>query len=79
MSRLHERSIRWDEFLGAMKCSRPATTERSFPSRAYEQKNFQPGPIMAKARELYWGIRPQREVNEESRGLPRLYRQCLNC
>ncbi len=77
---VHERSIRWDEFLGADEVFSTGNYGKVVPITRVEQKNFQPGPIMAKARELYWGITPTAGSEKKRAGAcPGSNRQCLNC
>ena len=49
-----ERSIRWQEFLEADEVFSTGNYSKVAPITRVEQKNYQPGPLMAKARELYW-------------------------
>ena len=49
-----ERSIRWQEFLEADEVFSTGNYSKVAPITRVEHKNFQPGPMMAKARELYW-------------------------
>ena len=51
---VHERSIRWQEFLEADEVFSTGNWAKAAPVTRVEQKNLQPGPIMQKARELYW-------------------------
>ena len=52
--KVHERSLRWRTSSRPTRCSRPATTPRWRPSPASNSSSLQPGPIMQKARDLYW-------------------------
>ena len=49
-----ERSIRWQEFLEADEVFSTGNYSKVAPITRVEQKHYQPGPIMAKARQLYW-------------------------
>jgi len=51
---VHERSIRWEEFLDADEAFSTGNYAKASPVTRIENRNLQPGPIMAKARELYW-------------------------
>ena len=51
---VHERSIRWEEFLAADEVFSTGNYSKVSPITRVEQKSLQPGPVMAKARELYW-------------------------
>ncbi len=51
---VHERSIRWEEFIAADEVFSTGNYSKVAPITRVEQKNFQPGPLRAKARELYW-------------------------
>ncbi len=51
---VHERSIRWEEFIEADEVFSTGNYSKVAPITRVEHKNFQPGPMMAKARELYW-------------------------
>jgi len=49
-----ERSIRWSEFLEADEVFSTGNYAKVSPITRVEQKDFQPGPLMQKARDLYW-------------------------
>ena len=49
-----ERSIRWQEFIEADEVFSTGNYSKVAPITRVEQKHYQPGPIMAKARQLYW-------------------------
>jgi branched-chain amino acid aminotransferase len=49
-----ERSIRWDEFLEADEVFATGNYAKVAPITRVEKKDFQPGPVMQKARDLYW-------------------------
>jgi branched-chain amino acid aminotransferase len=49
-----ERSIRWSEFLEADEVFSTGNYAKVAPITRVEQKDFQPGPVMQKARDLYW-------------------------
>ncbi len=51
---VHERSIRWQEFIDADEVFSTGNYGKVVPVTRIEHRNLQPGPIMAKARELYW-------------------------
>lgn len=52
--KVHERSIRWEEFLAADEVFSTGNYAKVAPITRCEGKSFQPGPMMQKARELYW-------------------------
>ena len=52
--RVHERSIRWEEFLEADEVFSTGNYSKVAPITRVEGKSLQPGPIMQKARDLYW-------------------------
>lgn len=52
--KVHERSIRWQEFIDADEVFSTGNYGKVVPVTKIEHRNLQPGPIMAKARELYW-------------------------
>lgn len=49
-----ERAIRWDEFLDADEVFSTGNYSKVAPVTRVEAKHYQPGPVMKKARELYW-------------------------
>jgi len=49
-----ERSIRWQEFVGADEVFSTGNYGKVVPVTRVEQRHLQPGPIMQKARDLYW-------------------------
>jgi branched-chain amino acid aminotransferase len=49
-----ERSIRWQEFLDADEVFSTGNYGKVVPVTRVEQRHLQPGPVMQKARELYW-------------------------
>lgn len=51
---VHERSIRWQEFVDADEVFSTGNYGKVVPVTRVEQRSLQPGPMMAKARELYW-------------------------
>ena len=51
---VHERAIRWEEFLAADEVFSTGNYAKVMPITRVEQRHFQPGPVMQKARELYW-------------------------
>ncbi len=51
---VHERSIRWQDFLDADEIFSTGNYAKVGPITRIETRNLQPGPVMAKARELYW-------------------------
>lgn len=51
---VHERSIRWQEFIDADEVFSTGNYGKVVPVTRVEQRHLQPGPMMAKARELYW-------------------------
>ena len=52
--KVHERSLKWSEFLEADEVFTTGNWAKVAPITRGEQKNLQPGPIMQKARDLYW-------------------------
>ena len=51
---VHERSIRWQEFLDADEVFSTGNYGKVVPITRIENRHLQPGPMMKKARELYW-------------------------
>jgi branched-chain amino acid aminotransferase len=51
---VRERSIRWPEFLDADEVFSTGNYAKVMPVTRIESRNLQPGPIFAKARQLYW-------------------------
>ena len=51
---MHERSIKWSEFLAADEVFSTGNWSKVAPITRVEQKSIQPGPVMQKARDLYW-------------------------
>ena len=51
---VHERSIRWPELLDADEIFSTGNYAKVMPVTRIEARNLQPGPVMQKARELYW-------------------------
>ena len=51
---VHERSIRWQELLDADEIFSTGNYAKVMPVTRIEARNLQPGPVMQKARELYW-------------------------
>ena len=51
---VHERSLRWEEFLDADEIFSTGNYGKVVPVTRIETRNLQPGPKMAKARALYW-------------------------
>lgn len=51
---VHERTIRWEEFLTADEVFSTGNYSKVAPVTRVEHRNLQPGPIMQKARDLYW-------------------------
>ena len=49
-----ERSIRWQEFVDADEVFSTGNYGKVVPVTRVEQRHLQPGPIMQKARDLYW-------------------------
>jgi len=52
--KVHERAIRWEEFVAADEVFSTGNYAKVAPITRVEQRSLQPGPIMQKARELYW-------------------------
>jgi len=53
---VHERAITWREFLDADEVFSTGNYAKLMPVTRIESRNLQPGPIYAKARELYWAF-----------------------
>jgi len=51
---VHERSIPWADFLDADELFSTGNYGKVMPITRIETRNLQPGPVTAKARELYW-------------------------
>ena len=51
---VHERSIRWQEFCEADEVFSTGNYAKVMPVTRVGERHLQPGPMMAKARELYW-------------------------
>lgn len=51
---VHERSILWQDFLDADEIFSTGNYGKVMPVTRIETRSLQPGPLMAKARELYW-------------------------
>ncbi len=51
---VHERTIRFDEFLGADEIFSTGNYAKVLPVTRIEGRDLQPGPIYARARALYW-------------------------
>jgi branched-chain amino acid aminotransferase len=51
---VHERCITWDEVLDADEVFSTGNLHKVVPINRVESRDLQPGPIFAKARELYW-------------------------
>ncbi len=51
---VHERAIRWQEFIEADEVFSTGNYSKVAPITRVEQRSLQPGPMMAKARQLYW-------------------------
>jgi branched-chain amino acid aminotransferase len=51
---VHERSIRWPEFIDADEIFSTGNYGKVVPVTRIESRNLQPGPVMQKARDLYW-------------------------
>ena len=51
---VHERTILWPEFLAADEVFSTGNYAKASPVTRIEDRNLQPGPMLAKARELYW-------------------------
>lgn len=52
--RVHERAIRWPEFLDADEIFSTGNYGKVMPVTRIESRSLQQGPVAAKARELYW-------------------------
>jgi branched-chain amino acid aminotransferase len=51
---VHERSLRWQEFLEADEVFSTGNYAKVMPITGVEDEDFQPGPFYEKARRLYW-------------------------
>lgn len=51
---VHERSLRWQEFLEADEVFSTGNYGKVMPVTRVENRDLQPGPMAARARELYW-------------------------
>jgi branched-chain amino acid aminotransferase len=51
---VHERSLRWQDFLEADEIFSTGNYAKVMPVTRIETRNLQPGPMMQKARDLYW-------------------------
>ena len=51
---VHERTMKYDEFLQADEVFTTGNYNKVVPIKRIEERDIQPGPIAAKARELYW-------------------------
>ena len=52
--RVHERAIKWQEFLDADEIFSTGNHSKIVPVTRMEDRDLQPGPVAAKARKLYW-------------------------
>jgi branched-chain amino acid aminotransferase len=53
---VHERALTWQEFLEADEVFSTGNYAKLMPVTRIESRRLQPGPIYAKARELYWAF-----------------------
>ena len=51
---VHERTIRWPELLEADEIFSTGNYAKVMPVTRIENRSLQPGPVMQKARDLYW-------------------------
>ncbi len=51
---VHERSLAWQEFVDADEVFSTGNHGKVLPVTRVESRHLQPGPVMHKARELYW-------------------------
>lgn len=51
---VHERAIRWEDFLDADEVFSTGNYGKVVPVTRIENRDLQPGPVMQKARDLYW-------------------------
>lgn len=51
---VHERSLKWTEFLAADEVFSTGNFGKVMPATRVEEQSLQPGPIYKRARELYW-------------------------
>ena len=52
--RVHERALRWQEFIDADEVFSTGNFGKVMPIARVETRHLQPGPVFARARELYW-------------------------
>ena len=52
--KVHEHSLKWQDFLEADEVFSTGNYSKVMPVTIIEHRSLQPGPIAAKARELYW-------------------------
>ena len=52
--KVHERSLKWQDFLEADEVFSTGNYSKVMPVTTIESRNLQPGPVAAKARALYW-------------------------
>jgi branched-chain amino acid aminotransferase len=52
--KVHERSLRWQDFLEADEVFSTGNWAKVAPVTRVEDRELQPGPVYKKARELYW-------------------------
>jgi branched-chain amino acid aminotransferase len=53
---VHERPLSWREFLDADEAFSTGNYAKLMPVNRLENRSLQPGPIYAKARDLYWAF-----------------------
>jgi branched-chain amino acid aminotransferase len=53
---VHERALTWRDFLDADEVFSTGNWAKLMPVTRIDNRNLQPGPIYAKARELYWAF-----------------------
>ncbi len=53
---VHERALRWQEFLDADEVFSTGNFGKVVPITRIEDRDLQPGPVFARARELYWAF-----------------------
>lgn len=51
---VHERALRWQEFIDADEVFSTGNFGKVMPITRVESRHLQPGPVFARARELYW-------------------------
>jgi branched-chain amino acid aminotransferase len=53
---VHERSLRWQDFLEADEVFSTGNYGKVMPVTRVENRSLQPGPVFTRARALYWSF-----------------------